>query len=359
MKGLKILALAAAMAPLFTACIDDDDSNAGFSNLTGGIGYANTTTGYVAFASLGNWQMTQSSGSDWCTPELMSGYGNSFYYIPVKYKLNETGSLRKADFRLADVSTSDVYMTFSLFQYATRGDGSLGNAPLVKSITGDDGSEIVLRYDNMQRPAGLEMTKNGSILHSLSITYAADTTVNVNDGSASALRGKYDIGYQPVELISQTDTIVYVSQTRATSIGNGIIGLEHRKSSGERVTQALLLNDQPYGPDDEHKADSLILVRKSADGITSTEKMKLKFSVNSNRCQSVDVNQLLTGVENCSPYALLSMFRMIRNSFIINEAVTATGTYSVETVLNADKSVRKMSVTDKAGRKVTYTFEYQ
>lgn len=346
------------MATLFAACINDNDDNAGFSSLTGSIGYANTTTGFVAFASFGDWHITQNSGADWCKLKTMSGKGNSIYYIPVTYELNRTGGRRTADFRLSDVHSSDVYVPFSLFQYATRGDGSLGSAPLVKSINGDDGTEITLVYDNLQRPVALKMTKDDATMHDLRITYANDTTINVDNGS-SVLRGKHDVGYQPVSLASETDTIGYFTPTRATgAIANGAIGLEMRRKGGERITQTLMLVNQKYGPDDEHKAEKIELTHRRADGTTYTEKMNLRFSVNSNRCQSVDVNQLLTGAENCNPYALLSMFRNMRNSFIISEAVTDNGKYTVETVLNGDKSVRKMTVTNKAGKKVTYTFDY-
>ena len=93
-------------------------------------------------------------------------------------------------------------------------------------------------------------------------------------------------------------------------------------------------------------------------GLVVREDMKPTYSQNSNRCQSVDVNQLLLGVEECNPYQLIALFRDARCSYIIAEAATANGKYVVETTLNADKSVNTMTVTDKDGGKVKYTFIY-
>lgn len=356
MKTLKAILAAVAIAPMLTACLDDETTGSGFAGLSATVSYANSTNGYISFASMGNWELRQTSGSSWCSPVLTSGQGNMMYGIPVTLTQNTTGSARSANFTLADIDDADVYVNFVLRQYATRGDGTLGNAALVKTVTGDDGSDIAVTYDELCRPQTLNMSKNGTTLRSLTIYYSSeDTTMTVNDGG-SMRHGVYGVDYQPTSLTSETDTIGYVEQY---SFGNSFaFNIEERSRGGVYNAQSLLLVNQSLSPDSEHKADSLKYQHRYSDGTTYTEKLGLSYSKMGNRSQSLDVNQLLLGIEECNPYALLSFYKYARNSWIISQAKSADGTYAVEATTNSDGSVATMTVTDKRGGKVTYQFGY-
>lgn len=358
MKTLKVLTTAVAIASMMSACLDGENRNAGFP---GGVGitlpYANDTLGYISFASFGDWRMTQSSGSDWCSISRNEGEGYVIYTLPVSLKQNTTGSSRSAAFRVVDVNENDAYVNFTIYQYATRGNGALGNAALVESVSGDDGSKITVTYDELCRPLSLLMEKNEEQLYNLSMRYTNnDSTMYVNTGTTT-LKAKYSGGYQPDKLCSATDTVGYYPQN-TISTNRYAFNIEDHRAGGEYIVQALLLVGQNLNPDSEHVADSLRYLHVYSDGTRFTEWMKLSYSENDNRCQSLDVNQLILGIEECNPYTLLSLYRYARNSKIISEAVTDDGKYTVETVLNANKSVRTMTVTDKAGKKITYTFSY-
>lgn len=343
---------------MLTACLDDENTAAGFSGLTVTTPYANVTAGYLSFASMGDWHMTQNSGADWCNVTCMEGNGNMFYGIPVTLTQNTTGMARTASFRLADNAEGDAYVDFNIGQYATRGDGTLGNAALVKTVTGDDGSTISVTYDELCRPLTLVMEKNGATLRTLSINYSStDSTIIVTADGGSTLRGTYDNAYQPGTLTSGTDTVGYKSQY---SLGSTMaFNVEEHRKNGEYTAQALLLLDnQKLDPDSEHKADSLKYQHRYTDGTTYTEKMALSYSTKGNRNQSLDVNQLLLGIEECNPYVLLSLYKYARNSWIISEAKASDGRFVVEASVNANGSVETMGVTDKNGKKITYTFGY-
>lgn len=356
MKTFRNLLTAAVIIPLLTACLSDETSNSGFSGVAASKPYANGTVGYLTFASWGDWQMTQNTGSDWCTVDCMQGNGNSIYTIPVKFTQNTTGIERSASFRLVDKKESEAYANFVLSQYATRGDGTLGNAALVKQVTGDDGTAISVTYDELARPKTLNIEKNGTTLRDFSISYSeTDSTISVGS-TAMVLTGVYDDAYQPGTLTSETDTVGY---TNMYTLGSYLsFNVEERRAGGEYKALALLLTGQNLSPDREHVADSLKYQHRDIDGNTYTEKLKLSYSDNDNRCQSLDVNQLLLGIEECNPYVLLSLYKHARDSKIISEATASDGKFTVETTLNSNGSVNTMTVTDKQGGKITYTFSY-
>ena len=78
-----------------------------------------------------------------------------------------------------------------------------------------------------------------------------------------------------------------------------------------------------------------------------------------NRYQTVDVNQLLLGMDECEPLQLLSMFRLCRSTSIVKRATTTNGTIDVTTELNADRSVRRMVVKDsRRDTEVIYELTY-
>ncbi len=356
MKTIKSFIIAATLS-LLASCLNDDSSSSGFGSMSGFSGYANNTSGYIAFAALGDWTLTQRTGADWCTVERMSGKGNYYYTIPTKFTVNRSGKIRYAQFHLEDVNESKAYVDFSLFQTATRGDGSLGSAPLVKSITGDDGTDISIAYDGNDRPTDITVKKDGTVLHDLAFTYnEKDTSITVRN-SGDYLSGKYALGYQITSLTSATDTI---SSGQDIFYGSVAISVTRRRAGGEvSGSSQLYLNGQKFGADDEHSADSLKYYHRYTDGRADyTESLELKMSGTDNRNQSVDANQLLLGVEECNPYMLVPFFRNMRNSLIIAEAKGKDGKYTVATELNADKSVATMTVTGKNGMAVKYTFGY-
>lgn len=367
MKTLKVLLATAACLPLLTACIGDETERAGFSTVATTMPYANVTNGMVAFATYGNWKITQNSGSDWCAVTVTNGNANMIYNIPTRFAHNTTGRARTAGFTLSDTNNSDVYVNFMLYQYATRGDGSMGNAALVRKIEGTDGSIITADYDAYYRPTALKIEKDGTELRNLAITYNdTDSTITVNS-SGTTLKGKYDGAFQPGTIASPNDTVGYKNM-QTLGFGNSLaFNVEERRKGGERTIQALLLNNQNLGADSEHVADSLRYLHHYTDGKKELlEKLKLSYSERDNRCQSLDANQLLLGINECNPYLLLSLYKYARNSKVVSEATTENDKYTVETTVNADGSINTMTVTrperdyrDPNEAKTIYTFSYQ
>ena len=146
MKSLTKLLAAVAAFPLLVACQNEGDTYSGIIGGNANNGqtpYANTAYAYIGFGSYGSWHIEAGSASEWCTFAATSGKGGMFYTIPVRLSQNTTGSARSSLVTVRDDENGgDVYWTFRLGQYATRGDGSLGSAPLVTGIIGDDGSNI-------------------------------------------------------------------------------------------------------------------------------------------------------------------------------------------------------------------------
>ena len=111
-------------------------------------------------------------------------------------------------------------------------------------------------------------------------------------------------------------------------------------------------------PSARHLADSLKYIRQwNGDDEKYKEELGLFYSQKDNRCQSVDVNQLLLGFAECQPMQLLSLFRYTRSTSILSEARSSKGNVEVQTELNSDKSVRMMTV-KRGTQTTTYTFEY-
>ncbi len=351
-----------AVMPLLASCLGDNEGNSysGFSGINSYVNsFANNTQNFLAFNAFSKWNLVAEQGGDWCKPAATSGAANRAVSMSVELEQNMTGSPRTAVFNLYDVNDRSISVRFQLRQYATRGDGSLGNAALVKTITGSDGSAVTIEYDALNRPSKLNMALGSQVLHNMDIRYNdADTVLTVNTGK-STLSAKFDRGYQASRLISATDTVGYYSQyVDGVMISNRAFNFERHHSDGRITVHSLLLNGQPLLPDSIHNADSLRYLSMNAAGDKYVERMKMVYSKADNRCQSVDVNQLLLGISECDPYLLLSMFRFVRNTNIVSRAETADGSFVVEATLNADKSVSTLTVTDKAGAKVTYTFTY-
>ena len=238
----------------------------------------------------------------------------------------------------------------------------------VKAIRGNDGSLIELDYDSQHRPTSLRMTTGAdAAVRTLTLAYNdRDSIITVTD-NMKVLTAVFDKDYQPQRLVGGGDTIGYYSQYYSNGIpvsANSAFNLEHHTLGGQNSYYAFLLGGQSLQPDSLHCADSLRIVTVTGETETLT-KLKLTYSRADNRCQSVDVNQLILGTRQCDPYQLLSLFRYARQTSIVSEAEISAGNgYVVDVSLNADRSVAAMTVKQKTGGVVQndapleYTFEY-
>lgn len=362
-KSLKTFAVAVAAVPMLASCLSDGNSYAGIFGIGANSGkpvYANTAYSFVSFGSYRSWHIEQTAGGDWCRLDMTKGSGGAYFSIPAWFDLNTTGKARNVSYIVRDDQDGDdVYGTFSFVQRATRIDGSLGSAALVTGIEGDDGSSVAVEYDTLCRPVDVTIKKDGAVLRHVSVEYTYDD--NGYYMTAGGMTADCDFDYRPRRLTSETDTVGYYEQSYITDRTWDAFNVEERKSGGERIAQALLFTTgsiRNLDPDSEQSADSLRYRHYEADGTVYGEDLKLSYSKNSNRLQSVDANQLLLGIEECSPYMLISLFPEARNSYIISEAAAADGKIAVATTLNADGSVATMAVTNKQGQTVNYTFTY-
>ena len=367
-KQINMLLTAAVMGALVTSCLKEEDPyNAGFQfqYISGGV-YANTVTDSIVFISYGPWKITEETPeATWCKIQTLSGRGNSRNRITVDFSQNTTGQSRKARFSITDTDhPGDARSSWSVVQTATRGDGSLGNAALVKGIKSSDGYEATINYDANARPVEYTLKDSEGLTKShLQINYAdASGVVSVNDGT-EVMRGEMDLGSQTVQLIGDRDTIgydvQYYSQYAVSPSMTYAFNFVSQRESGSQY-YGILLNGQSLVADSLHCADSIRYIHRLRTGdVQCREYMQLKYGAMDNRCQSVDVNQLLLGFGECHPMLLLSMFRYVRSTSIITSASSTNVDITVTTQLNADKSVSRMVVKDaRKGSEVTYDFTY-
>ena len=153
------LTLAMAVCLSVTSCLKDEDTyRAGFyfSNPTTSVTgiYANTTTDSLVIQCLGPWKITADTPeATWCTLASAQGPASYIYSTLVNFEQNTTGKSRIAQFTIKDTDhPDDAHATWQYWQFATRGDGSLGNAPLVKRIQSTDGYVANIEYDAKSRP---------------------------------------------------------------------------------------------------------------------------------------------------------------------------------------------------------------
>ncbi len=355
MRTLKSLFAVAALAVAVVSCSPVSDKYAGFTSASyTPTAYANTSHGYIAFASYGRWALEKSASSDWCTVKVTGGSAMTYNYIPVFYARNTTESARQCQITARDADESSAYVSFPLAQYATRGDGSLGTAPLVSGIKGDDGSEITIAYDTLCRPTSVKIANGETVYRNMSIVWG-DTTVTIAGTSV-----KFNVGYQPNTIVSATDTVGYSNNYESNTLWSFIF--QDRRANDDYSGHSFLFTkdlDKVSNPDTDTRCpDSLRYLHHYSDGTTVRNYLQMSYSTADNRRQSVDANQLLFGAKECSPYLLLGLFRHARATKVVSEASASDGKYTVETTLNADKSINTMTVTDKQGGKVTYTFSY-
>jgi hypothetical protein len=362
MQLKKIFSVTAAVLMLTTSCLDDKGSyQAGFARLglKHSAVYANTLSDSLYVASYGSWRILPMNSSSWCQVQLTNGGAYTNYDIGITVEENTTGATREAIYRIEDTNhPDDGYQQWRLVQYAIRGDGSLGNAAMVSAITGSDGSSWAFTYDRLHRPLTLTMKKGEAVVTSLKFAYNDYSGGLTVQGSKGELKASYETDdYQPGNIIGTTDSVLFVEQfvTRDWYAFN----IEEHETGGKLSAYAYKVATASMNPDSLHNADSLIYVKREGTQNISEEHLKLVYSPLDNRCQSVDVNQLLLGADHCNPYMLLSLYRPARNSNILSQALSSSvaDNISVSAELNSNKSVKTLTVS-RAATNVTYTFEY-
>lgn len=356
---------------LIASCVEDKENyRAGFEVLANKneIIYANTISDSLFVLSYGNWQIRPEAGAEWCNVAQLSGKGNVYYAFGIQIGKNYTGKERMAPFTIYDTAHTDASVSWSFRQQATRGDGSMGNAALVKSIVSSDGYEAQIAYDSQDRPVEYILYNSSrEVVDRLVVAYNERQGSMTVDSKGTLLEGVMDSGFQSVSLTGAADSIGYTSQYYANGMPisyNYTFNLVAKSHKGRQAYSYLLANSQhPYGqslsPDSLHLADSVKYVRQwSGEQQRHVEGFKMEYSGLDNRFQTVDVNQLLLGFEEYHPMLLLSMFRYARSTSIVSRALSNDGNIEVSTVLNTDKSVKTMTVT-RGTNSVTYTFKYQ
>lgn len=365
-NGLAML----AVAVMLTACLSNEDPHsAGFqfvkpTNVRTSV-YANTATDSLVMLSQGVWHIsTDTPDARWCTIDGMRGNGNVIYALGVHFDQNTTGKARVAQFTVYDTNyPGDAHVTWQYLQHATRGDGSLGTAALVKGIRSSDDWEVAISYDAKSRPVQLEVRAPDGNKDQYSMVYdEGQSRLTVSNGSF-VMSGDMDNGYQAERIIGAADTIGYAAQYYSNGMQMSASYAFNYVASRTKRRQAFayLIGGKSLEPDSLHTADSLIYYCQWKNGSKSNvlERYKLEYGSMDNRCQTVDANQLLLGMDECEPLQLISMFRYCRSTSIVTRATTTNGSIDVTTELNADRSVHRMVVRDsRRGTEVTYDFVY-
>ena len=367
--------------------------------------YANQTQDSLVFYSNRPWEITTYTGDDsWIDIHgERSGKAYTTSHYGVTFTPNHTGKARYTAFRITDSEKPDkAYASFAYQQYATHIDGSLGNAPLVKSVTGSDGSRIDMTYDDDARPTTLSMNKGGTerllqlsyddrertvqVVETSQFVYR-DTTYLINN---AILEGEYqqlsfagvdNNFYDPYCLmgmnthntitmrqivdgdIKRTVNANHVAEYRAfymnevypVTFENAFKVLDQ---CGDFYTQYGIYYNGSLVIDDSHVADSMAVYRHYPDNRNVYETYQLSYSNVGNCATNIDVNHLIEGVENSNPFMLLSMFKMARFTQVISEAKGRYNSYRVETTTNSDSSIKTMTVHDQMGNAVIYNFAY-
>lgn len=413
MKIIKTIFAAMAAVALVASCEEQEPSSfysiqvalPHTGNYPIGYKYANEYSDSLKFLSYSPWKIEQTEGDEGFVTinGQTSGKGNMIVSYGVTLSENTTGKSRFATYQIVDSEdASRAKASLRYVQFATRQDGALGNAAEVKNISGSDGSNIDITYDNRHRPLSISMSAGDM---KREITFAYDDYEN----TVTATQSKYEFSYadtlftynnvklngsymdrflpnvnnyiyQPRLLMtlnsSETalvntfnDTRNYIKQTMAYQAfsNNGIEysfanGFMVKNSIGNKFAQAIGVyynSKSNLDVDSIYKADSIGVERVYSDNKHKSEMYKLSFSNISNRMTTVDANQLMEGVANCDPYLLLSFYKLARQSYVFAKAEGRKGArYTFDTKANADGSIKTLAVTDINGNKTTYTFSY-
>lgn len=413
MKIIKTIFAAMAAVALVASCEEQEPSSfysiqvalPHTGNYPIGYKYANEYSDSLKFLSYSPWKIEQTEGDEGFVTinGQTSGKGNMIVSYGVTLSENTTGKSRFATYQIVDSEdASRAKASLRYVQFATRQDGALGNAAEVKNISGSDGSNIDITYDNRHRPLSISMSAGDM---KREITFAYDD----NENTVTSTQSKYEFSYadtlftynnvklngsykdcflpnvnsyiyQPRLLMtlnsSETalvntfnDTRNYIKQTMAYQAfsNNGIEysfanGFMVKNTIGNKFAQAIGVyynGKSNLDVDSIYKADSIGVERVYSDNKHKSEMYKLSFSNISNRMTTVDANQLMEGVANCDPYLLLSFYKLVRQSYVFAKAKGRKGArYTFDTKANADGSIKTLAVTDANGNKTTYTFSY-
>ena len=413
MKIIKTIFAAMAAVALVASCEEQEPSSfysiqvalPHTGNYPIGYKYANEYSDSLKFLSYSPWKIEQTEGDEGFVTinGQTSGKGNMIVSYGVTLSENTTGKSRFATYQIVDSEdASRAKASLRYVQFATRQDGAMGNAAEVKNISGSDGSNIDITYDNRHRPLSISMSA-GDMKREITFAYDdyentvtatqskyefsyADTLFTYNNVK---LNGSYEdcflpnvnsYIYQPRLLMtlnsSETalvntfnDTRNYIKQIMAYQAfsNNGIEysfanGFMVKNSIGNKFAQAIGVyynSKSNLDVDSIYKADSIGVERVYSDNKHKSEMYKLSFSNISNRMTTVDANQLMEGVANCDPYLLLSFYKLARQSYVFAKAEGRKGAhYTFDTKANADGSIKTLAVTDINGNKTTYTFSY-
>ena len=417
-KTIKTVAAMLTTALLLVACDKAEPSRSYFIQLqkprTGdsymGVRYANEISDSVVFYSSTSWAITAYMGAaTWLKFNgEMSGKGEQLVKLGVTMEPNKTGSMREAYYRASITGTDEeAYATFAFQQLATRIDGTMGNAPLVKQIDGSDGSRIDIDWDEMSRPTHITM-KAGLKDLDMGITYReqssgsvevtfntnknifvyGDTTYSVNNLTTTGLMEDSrfngtknviliprlftgfektgDASMQKQAFDGKSEYASVRNEGGYSAFGDGLYNVSFENAlmvrmllGGFTTIYGVYYNGkfQLYA-DEEHRADSIAVVRISSNGNSRYEKYDLEYSNIDGRSTSVDVNQLIEGVEQCDPLMLLSFFKLARQTSVIKKATGRYNTYTVDAKTRSDGSVESMTVKDKNGKEIVYTLRY-
>lgn len=366
--SLKAILAAAVVTPMMTSCLGDGENTYGYNYGTTDYVYANTPSVLIAFQISGaTWTLAKTETAAWYDFGLSTGSGPFAGYVPVSFSYNNTGSARSSYYKVT--SSDGTTFNGAIYQGATRGDGSLGSAPLVRRITGTDGTVMSFTYtSDYQLPATMIATKNGSTLYSYVFSYStADTTLYIrNTQLNTVLSGKYNTAWAPSgTMLSANDTVTW--SYSGNSIGASTrFTVERRQADG--VTSSISsVNSGLSDIDTEIVHRSIIINDCNSAGTEFSKTMSVTLGASSteyvsNQNQNIDVNQLVFGFDHCNPYMLLGYYRWMRCGYVYKSLASATSSdsssYTIETTLNSDKSVSTMTVTDVDGNAITYTFEY-
>lgn len=413
MKTVRNIVAALAVVSLAVSCDKAEPSayygiqvlSPNTSDLPFGYVYANETSDSLCFISYSPWRIDLVDGDDGFVTinGKLSGSANTITKYGVEFTENTTGKSRHATFRISDSEDAGrARASFRYLQFATRQDGSLGNAAEVRTISGSDGSSITIDYDPRHRPTAVSMIA-GDMKRELTFSYDdRDNIVTVN-------QEKYEFAYADTlftlnrlvfegsfmdRFLPTTTTYIYqprmlmnlasgdgflvntvsdkrtdVKQTMAYqafvngnyeySFANGFMV---KNTIGDKFAQAYGFYYNGKGSlsvDSLHLADSIGVERIYSDHRHKAEMYRTTYSNVDNRTTTVDVNQLMFGLEDCDPFMLLSFYKLARQTSIIEKAVGNKGnTYTLNTLTNADGSVKSVTVSDNHGNSTTYTFAY-
>lgn len=413
MKIIKTIFAAMAAVALVASCEEQEPSSfysiqvalPHTGNYPIGYKYANEYSDSLKFLSYSPWKIEQTEGDEGFVTinGQTSGKGNMIVSYGVTLSENTTSKSRFATYQIVDSEdASRAKASLRYVQFATRQDGAMGNAAEVKNISGSDGSNIDITYDNRHRPLSISMSAGDM---KREITFAYDD----NDNTVTATQSKYEFSYadtlftynnvklngsyldrflpnvnsyiyQPRMLMTldsnEASLVNTFNDTRSNtkqamayqafsnngyeySFANGFMV---KNSIGNKFAQAIGVyynGKSKLDVDSIYKADSIGVERIYSDHKHKSEMYKLSFSNISNRMTTVDANQLMEGVANCDPYLLLSFYKLARQSYVFAKAEGKKGArYTFDTKANADGSIKTLAVTDINGNKTTYTFSY-